>query len=102
MIDVSNFPRTITLDSWQKFRNILREKFSGRLMGQFQIRAKICVSKRRTKILIKLKDRAILCVKSGEFMVFPTVAFSAGGRLLAIATLSSIVGIWDLSNGHRL
>jgi len=41
-------------------------------MGQFQIRAKICVSKRRTKILIKLKDRAILCVKSGEFMVFPT------------------------------
>jgi hypothetical protein len=27
---------------------------------------------RRTKILIKLKDRAILCVKSGEFMVFPT------------------------------
>jgi hypothetical protein len=43
-------------------------------MGQFQIRAKICVSKRRTKILIKLKDRAILCVKSGEFMVFPTNA----------------------------
>ena len=42
-------------------------------MGQFQIRAKICVSKRRTKILIKLKDRAILCVKSGEFMVFPTI-----------------------------
>jgi len=30
------------------------------------------VSKRRIKILIKLKDRAILCVKSGEFMVFPT------------------------------
>ena len=46
-------------------------------MGQFQIRAKICVSKRRTKILIKLKDRAILCVKSGEFMVFPTIAFTA-------------------------
>src|SRR6266496_66424 len=61
-------------------------------MGQFQIRAKICVSKRRTKILIKLKDRAILCVKSGEVMVFPTkVCRSEPISVLAVAMSQTVM-----------
>ncbi len=61
-------------------------------MGQFQIRAKICVSKRRTKILIKLKDRAILCVKSGEVMVFPTkVCRSEPISVLAVAMWQTVM-----------
>ena len=36
---------------------------------------------RRTKILIKLKDRAILCVKSGEFMVNLSDGVAPAARL---------------------
>ncbi len=76
-------------------------------MGQFQIRAKICVSKRRTKILIKLKDRAILCVKSGEFMVFPTyraqsvLAISKGERVPA-SLLVNIDNIADTVDKQKV
>src|SRR6266516_2264150 len=61
-------------DDWEWFFCLVLYCITGHklILHQKRARAKICVSKRSTKILIKLKDWAILCVKSGEFMVFPT------------------------------
>jgi hypothetical protein len=56
----------------RNFGTVGVQLFPAGLWVNLEFRQRYASEKRRTNILIKLNELAILYVKSGEFMVFPT------------------------------